>query len=91
MDCIGSRNTSCSGTGLKVIMNRKVEKSLIDLEGMHKRTESNTEGQTMLCLKALMRKTASRCLLLLMWKEGKFNSSKMSSYLKVLVLLKNLV
>jgi hypothetical protein len=85
MDCIGSRNTSCSWTGLNVIMNRKVEKSLIDLEGMHKRTESNTEGQTMLRLKALMRKTASRCLLLLlMWKEGKFNSSKMSSYLKYL-------
>jgi hypothetical protein len=40
-----------------------VEKSLMDLEGMCKLNESNMEGQIMLHLKALMRKTASRCLL----------------------------
>jgi hypothetical protein len=32
-DCVGSRNTSCGGTDLKVTMNGKqVEKSLMDLE-----------------------------------------------------------
>jgi hypothetical protein len=48
------------------------------------------EGQAMLHLKALMRKTASRCLLLT-WRGRKFNLSKISSYLKLLALLKNLV
>jgi hypothetical protein len=89
-DCVDSRNTSCRGTDLNVTMNKKVEKSLTDLEGMRKPTESNTEGQAMLPLKALIRKTASRCLFL-MWKGRKFNLSKTSSYLDVLALLKNLV
>jgi hypothetical protein len=48
------------------------------------------EGQAMLHLKALMRKIASRCLLLT-WGGSKFNLSKISLYLKVLALLKNLV
>jgi hypothetical protein len=39
----------------------------------------------------LIRKTASRCLLLLTWRGRKFNLAKMSSYLDVLALLKNLV
>jgi hypothetical protein len=62
----------------------------MDLEGMRKLTESKMEGQAMLHLKALIRKTASRCLLLT-WRGKKFNLSKMSSYLYVLALLKNLV
>jgi hypothetical protein len=62
----------------------------MDLEGMRKLTESNVEGQAVLQLKALIRKTASRCLLLTS-RGRKFNLSKMSSYLKVFVLLKNLV
>jgi hypothetical protein len=49
-DCVGRRNTSCRGTGLKVTMNRKVERSLMDLEGMRKPTESKMEGQVMLHL-----------------------------------------
>jgi hypothetical protein len=57
-DCNGRRNTFCRGTGLKVTMNRKVEKSLVDLEGMRKPSESKMEGQVMLPLKALIRKTA---------------------------------
>jgi hypothetical protein len=48
------------------------------------------EGQAMLPVKALMRKTASR-FLLLMWSESKYNLSKMFSYIKVPALLKNLV
>jgi hypothetical protein len=32
----------------------------MDLEGRHKLNESNTEGQAILPLKALMRKSASR-------------------------------
>jgi hypothetical protein len=62
----------------------------MDLEGMCILTESNMVEQAILHLKALMRKTASRCLLLT-WTGRKFNLSKMSSYLKVLALLKNLV
>jgi hypothetical protein len=46
--------------------------SLMDLEGMRKLTESKMEGETMLHLKALVRKTASRCLLLA-WRGRKFN------------------
>jgi hypothetical protein len=56
----------------------------MDLEGMRKLTESKMEGQSMLPLKALMRKTASRCLLLT-WRERKFNLP----YLKALAMLKN--
>jgi hypothetical protein len=41
------------------------DKSLLDLEGMHKLTESKMEGQSILHLKALIRKTASRCLLII--------------------------
>jgi hypothetical protein len=50
------------------------------------------EGRAMLPLNALIRKTASRSLLL-KWRGRKFNLSKMYSYLDVLVLalLKNLV
>jgi hypothetical protein len=48
------------------------------------------EGQVILPLKALIRKTASRCLLLT-WRGRKFNLAKISSYLDVLALLKNLV
>jgi hypothetical protein len=62
----------------------------MNLEGMRKPTESKMEGQAMLPLKALIRKTASRCLLLT-WRGRKFNLSKMSSYLDVLELLKTLV
>jgi hypothetical protein len=60
----------------------------MDLEGMHKPTESKMERQAMLPLKVIIRKTASRCLLT--WRGRKFNLSKMSSYLDVLALLKNL-
>jgi hypothetical protein len=62
----------------------------MDLEGMGKVTESKMEGQAMLHLKALMRKTASRCLLLT-WRGRKFYLPKMSSYLEVLALLKKLM
>jgi hypothetical protein len=48
------------------------------------------EGQAMLTLNALIRKTSSRCILL-MWRGRKFNLAKMSSYLDVLALIKNLV
>jgi hypothetical protein len=63
----------------------------MDLQGIRKPTESKLEGKAMLHLKALMRKTASRCLLLLKWRGRKFNLAKMSSYLKVFASLKNLV
>jgi hypothetical protein len=82
--------TSCRGTGLNITMNRKVEKSLMDLEGMRKLTESKMEWQAMSPLNTLIKKTASRCLLLT-WRGRKFNLAKMSSYLDVLELLKNLV
>jgi hypothetical protein len=62
----------------------------MDLEGMRKRTESKMERQATLPLNILIRKTASRCLLL-MWRGRKFNLAKISSYLDVLALLKNLV
>jgi hypothetical protein len=78
------------GLALKLQRRETVEKSLMDLDGMRILTESNMEGQAMLHLKALVRKTASRCLLLT-WRGRKFNLSKMSSCLKELALLKNLV
>jgi hypothetical protein len=62
----------------------------MDREGMRRLTESKKEGQAMLLLKALMRKRASRCLLLT-WRGRKFNLYEMCSYLEVLALLKNLV
>jgi hypothetical protein len=60
------------------------------MEGMCKLTESKMKGQAMLSLNALIRKTASRCILLT-WRGRKFNLAKMSSYLDVLALLRNLV
>jgi hypothetical protein len=78
------------GLALKLRRTEKVEKSLMDLEGIRKLTESKMEGQAMLPLNALIRKTASRCLLL-KWRGRKFNLAKMSSYLYVLALLKKLV
>jgi hypothetical protein len=62
----------------------------MDLEAMHKLTESKMEGQAMLLLNALIRKAESRCLFL-NWRGRKFNVTKMSTYLDELVLLKNLV
>jgi hypothetical protein len=52
----------------------------MDLEGTRKLTEYKMEGQVMLPLKALIRKTVSRCLLLT-WRGRTFNLSKTSSYL----------
>jgi hypothetical protein len=49
------------------------------------------EGQALFPLKTLMRKTASRCPLLLTWSEGTFNVTKMSLYLKLRTPLKGLV
>jgi hypothetical protein len=60
----------------------------MDLEGMRKPTESKKEGPAMLPLRALIIKTASRCLA---WRGRKFNLAKLSSCLDVLALLKNLV
>jgi hypothetical protein len=62
----------------------------MDLEGKCKTTESKMEGQATLPLRALIGKTASRCLLLT-WRGRKFNLAKMSSCLDILALLKNLV
>jgi hypothetical protein len=62
----------------------------MDLEGMSKQNKSKMEGQALLPLKALIRKTASRCLLLT-WRGRKFNLSKMSSFVDVFAILKNLV
>jgi hypothetical protein len=56
----------------------KMEKSLMDLEGMRKLTESKMERQSIVHLKALIRKAASRCLLL-MWRGRRFNPTRMSS------------
>jgi hypothetical protein len=89
-DCVGSRHTSCRGTGLKVTKSRKSREVPDGPEGMRKLTESTMESQAMLHLRALIRKTASRRLLLT-WRGRKFNRPKMSSYLDVLALLKNLV
>jgi hypothetical protein len=49
----------------------------MDLEGLRKLTESKMEGQAMLHLKALMRKTALR-FLLLTWRGSKFDVSTIS-------------
>jgi hypothetical protein len=65
---------------LKLRKAEKVEKFLMDLEGIRRLTESKMEGQAMLPLKALIINTASTCLLL-MWRERKFNLAEMSSYL----------
>jgi hypothetical protein len=47
------------GLALKLRRADKVEKSLMDLEGMCKLTESKMEGQSLLHLNALIGKTAS--------------------------------
>jgi hypothetical protein len=61
----------------------------MDLEGMLRLTESYGRASSV-TFKSINQKKASRCLLL-MWRGRKFSLSKMSSYLKVLVLLKNLL
>jgi hypothetical protein len=48
------------GLALKLRRTEKVEKSLMNLEGMRKPTESKMEGQAMLPLRALIKKTSSR-------------------------------
>jgi hypothetical protein len=63
------------GLALKLRRAEKVEKSLMDHEGIRKLNESKMEGQAMLHLNALIRKTASRCLLLT-WRGRKFNLPK---------------
>jgi hypothetical protein len=63
------------GLALNLRRTEKVEKSPMDFEGMHKLTESKMEGQAKLPLKALMRKTASRCLFLTL-RGRKFNLNK---------------
>jgi hypothetical protein len=78
------------GLALKLRRAGKVQKSLMVLEGMCKLTESKMEGQAMLPLEALIRKTASRCLLLTC-RGRKFNVTRMSSCLYALALLKNLM
>jgi hypothetical protein len=55
----------------------------MDLEEMSKLTETIMDWQALFPLKALMRKAALRCLLL-MWTERKFNPTKMSSYFNYL-------
>jgi hypothetical protein len=59
-------------------MNRKSREVPDNLEGVRRPTESKMEGQSILHLNALIRKTASRCPLLT-WRGRKFNLSKMSS------------
>jgi hypothetical protein len=78
------------GLTLNLRRTENVEKSPMDFEVLHKLTESKMEGQAKLPLKALMTKTASRCLFLTL-RGRKFNLTKMSSYLDVLALLNNLV
>jgi hypothetical protein len=55
---LAAESTSCRGTGLKVAMNRKGREVP---DGPCKLTESDMEGQANLPLKALTRKTASKC------------------------------
>jgi hypothetical protein len=68
------------GLTLKLRCTVKVRQSLIDLVGMRRLTVSKTDEQLILPLKTLIRKRASRCLLL-KWSVKKFNPTKMSSYL----------
>jgi hypothetical protein len=77
------------GLALELVRAEKVQKSLMDLEGIRKLTESRMEGQAMSPLKALIGKAASRCLLMCMGR--KFNLTKISLYLYVLALLNNLM
>jgi hypothetical protein len=80
------------GLILKLRCTVKLEKSLTDLVGMRRLTVSKTETdeQLILPLKILIRKRASRCLLL-KWSIKIFNLTKMSSYLWSHTPLKNLV
>jgi hypothetical protein len=66
------------GLALKLRRAGKVKESLMDLEGVRKLTGSKMKGQAMLPLNALIRKTASRCLLL-KWRGRKFKLAEMSS------------
>jgi hypothetical protein len=68
------------GLTFKLRCKVKVEWSLIDLVVMSRLTVSKTDEQLILPLKTLIRKMASRCLLL-KWSVKKFNLTKMSSYL----------
>jgi hypothetical protein len=68
------------GLTLKLRCTVKVEKSLTDLVVMRRLTVSKTDEQLILPLKTLIRKRASRCLLL-KWSVKIFNITKMSSYL----------
>jgi hypothetical protein len=68
------------GLILKLQCILKVEKSLRDLVDMHRLTVSKTDEQLIFPLKTLIRKRASRYLLL-RWRVKKFNLTKMSSYL----------
>jgi hypothetical protein len=52
------------GLTLKLWFTKKVEKSLILLEGTRKLTVSNMEEQQILFINTLIRKIASRCFLL---------------------------
>jgi hypothetical protein len=72
------------GLALKLLRAEKVVKSLMDLEGIRKLADYKMEGKAMLPLNALIKKTASICLLL-MWR------GRRSSFLYVLALLKKLV
>jgi hypothetical protein len=65
---------------LKLRCTVKAEKSLTDLVGMRRLIVSKTDEQLIFPLKTLIRKRASRYLLL-RWSVKKFNLTKMSSYL----------
>jgi hypothetical protein len=86
---LAAKTRLAEGLALKVKINSKSRKVPGGPRG-NAQNESNMIGQAMLHLKALMRKLASRCLLLT-WRGRKFDLTKMSSYLDVTVLLKNLV
>jgi hypothetical protein len=66
------------GLTLKLRCTVKVVLSLTDLVGMRRLTVSKTDEQLILPSKTLMRKRASRRLLL-KWSVKKFNLTKMSS------------
>jgi hypothetical protein len=68
------------GLTVKLWCTVKVEKSLTYLVVMRRLTVSKTDEQLVLTLKTLIRKRASRCLLL-KWSIKIFNLTKMSSYL----------
>jgi hypothetical protein len=88
-DNVFAEYVQISTYGFKITINKKSSVVPIDQEGMHKLTEFSIDDPSVFSLKALMRKTASRCLLLA-WSERKFNLTRMSSYLKLHTPLKNL-